>query len=564
MISTKLHAQQLAALLAAKDITDIVLAPGSRNGPLIHTFAGCRKFDCRTVVDERSAGYFALGLAQKRERPVVLLCSSGTASINFAPAVAEAYHLGVSLVVITADRPQYWIDQLENQCINQQNLYRNSIKKSCTLPLEENRQELWFAARMINELLNIAVSGKKGPVHINIPFEEPLHETVEKDLPEVKNISLGKTETSLTADGCSELATIIEEAGKILVLIGQQQPDDALAKEICSFAQQYSAVILAEHLANFPKNEQAYFQVELLSQAISTDTPSLFQPDLLISCGGQCVSKAVKQFLRNNRPKHHFHIGDDEKHVDTYQVLTKVIPMSAIRFFQQINGAPRKCATDCRWASLWRQKNEELEKVYKAQLKETPFSDMQVYHHIFNAIPENSVVHLGNSSPVRYALLNRPVKRAIYLGNRGTSGIDGSLSTAIGYASVCEKINTVIVGDLSFFYDSNALWNNFIDDNLRIIVVNNGGGNIFGFLEQLERSAAFQDHFQASHQMEAKSFAKTFGLNYLAASSSAELKERLLQFYHPAKKKAALLEVFTEAGINTVSYKKLIAAVKAV
>ncbi len=564
MISTKLHAQQLAALLLAKNIIDIVLAPGSRSGPLIHTFTGCGRFDCRTVVDERSAGYFALGLAQQKERPVVLLCSSGTAAINFAPAVAEAYYLGVSLVVITADRPQYWIDQLENQCINQHNLYHNMIKKSCVLPLEETEKKLWFAVRKINELLNCSVSGKKGPVHINIPFEEPLHKTVTNPLPEIRQISVAETESSLSPEELDRLAEIIGSAEKIMILVGQQMPDQIFTNELFVFARKYKPVILAEHLANLPPGKRVFFRTDLLFQAVSIADCGNYQPDLLITCGGQCVSRAAKQFLRQHRPQYHLHLGDNSSHIDTYQALTTVIPLPAACFFAQINTIDKRCSENGGWFSSWERKNKEVEEKYNAYVKRIPFSDMQVYSRIFSAIPENSVIHLGNSSVIRYGLLASPKTGAIYLGNRGTSGIDGSLSTAIGYASSSPQINTVIVGDLSFFYDSNALWNKYIKKNLRIILINNGGGNIFGFLEDLEKSPAFQQHFLVEHRLKAGPVVNAFGINYMAASSDSDLTKRLAELYRPEIEEPYLLEVFTDSQVNTATYKKLLISVKTV
>ncbi|MCA1760917.1 MAG: 2-succinyl-5-enolpyruvyl-6-hydroxy-3-cyclohexene-1-carboxylic-acid synthase, partial [Bacteroidales bacterium] len=188
MISNKKHIQQLAAILLAKGITDVVISPGSRSGPLVHTFAGSGKFNCRSVVDERSAGYFALGLAQAKQKPVALVCSSGTATLNFAPSVAEAFYQNIPLIVLTADRPDYWIDQGENQTIRQNNIYRDFCKKEITLPMGESEKELWFAGRIINETLNSSVWGNPGPVHINIPLEEPLHELLNKELLPVKVI----------------------------------------------------------------------------------------------------------------------------------------------------------------------------------------------------------------------------------------------------------------------------------------------------------------------------------------------------------------------------------------
>ncbi|HYQ56770.1 MAG TPA: thiamine pyrophosphate-binding protein, partial [Draconibacterium sp.] len=188
MISTKKHVQQLAALLHQKGINDVVISPGSRNGPMINTFVGSGLFNCRNVVDERSAAYFALGLAQALKKPVAIVCSSGTATLNYAPAIAEAYYLTIPLIVITADRPEYWIDQLENQCINQRGIYSNFVKKEYNLPLEESEIELWQAAREINECLSAAVSGKSAPVHINVPLEEPLHDLLDEELPATKAI----------------------------------------------------------------------------------------------------------------------------------------------------------------------------------------------------------------------------------------------------------------------------------------------------------------------------------------------------------------------------------------
>lgn len=223
MISIKRHVQQLASLFLSKEISDIVLCPGSRNGPLIHTLAGCGQFNCRVIVDERSAGYFALGMAQAKKKPVGLVCSSGTAAVNFAPAVAEAFYQKIPLIVVTADRPDYWIDQLENQCIHQKGLYRNFIKQSCSLPLEESDSQLWAGARLINDILNTAVSDGPGPVHINIPLEEPLHRTVDAQLPDIKVIEAADTQTQLGENALAAVAEEIGRADKILVLAGQSR-----------------------------------------------------------------------------------------------------------------------------------------------------------------------------------------------------------------------------------------------------------------------------------------------------------------------------------------------------
>ncbi|HPR84981.1 MAG TPA: thiamine pyrophosphate-binding protein, partial [Prolixibacteraceae bacterium] len=209
MISTKKHIHQLAALLLKKGITDIVISPGSRNAPMIHTFHGIAGFNCRNVVDERSAAYFALGLSLAKQKPVAIVCTSGTATLNYAPAVAEAFYQNIPLIVLTADRPDYWIDQLESQCIRQEGIYRNFVKKEVNLPLGESEKELWFAARQINECLNLAVAGNPAPVHINIPLEEPLHQLIDAELPEVKDIAIAPVKPKVSETELSGLAELV-------------------------------------------------------------------------------------------------------------------------------------------------------------------------------------------------------------------------------------------------------------------------------------------------------------------------------------------------------------------
>jgi 2-succinyl-5-enolpyruvyl-6-hydroxy-3-cyclohexene-1-carboxylate synthase len=248
MISTKKHVQQLAFLLQAKGITDVVISPGSRNGPLIHTMVLSELFNCRSIVDERSAAYFALGMAQALQKPVALVCSSGTAALNYAPAVAEAFYQNIPLVVITADRPGYWVNQGENQTIPQASIYRDFCKKEITLPLGESEKELWFAARLINETLNTSVSGLPGPVHINIPLEEPLHDLLDENLPPAKVIEATDLKTILPEAELGKLAEIINNSEKILILAGQQNPNSELKNLLADFSEKTGAVVLKEHL----------------------------------------------------------------------------------------------------------------------------------------------------------------------------------------------------------------------------------------------------------------------------------------------------------------------------
>ncbi len=570
MISIKRHVQQLASLFLSKEILDIVLCPGSRNGPLIHTLAGCGEFDCRVIVDERSAGYFALGIAQAKNKPVGLVCSSGTAAVNFAPAVAEAFYQKIPLIVVTADRPDYWIDQLENQCIHQKALYRNFIKQSCSLPLEESDNQLWSGARLINDILNTAVSDGPGPVHINIPLEEPLHKTVDAQLPDVKVIEAADTQTQL---GEKALAAVVQEIGqadKILVLAGQSSGNAELDRALALFVKKTGAVVAAEHLANLQMaSDYCCACPELVLGSISQGDAAVFQPDLLITFGRHFVSKRIRQFLRAYKPDKHIHVDAGGGHMDTYQALTRVCAMSPECFFEQIAGMQSQKSWED-YAGAWKDREQEVLQIYRHYLAQAPFCDFTACANVLKAVPQGSVIHLGNSSAARYAVLTpgTQFKGVTWFGNRGTSGIDGSVSTAVGYASCSAQINTLILGDLSFFYDSNGLWNKYLGKNLRIIVLNNGGGNIFSFVEDLagrtgeENQAVFQKYFFAGHRAKAQGLASAFGLDYLQADSDSGLDKALGDLYNPGRIVPTLLEVFTDAPTNTKVFKGLFTEIK--
>lgn len=558
MISTKKHIHQLATLLLKKGITDIVISPGSRNAPMIHTFHGVAGFNCRNVVDERSAAYFALGLSLAKQKPVAIVCTSGTATLNYAPAIAEAFYQNIPLIVLTADRPDYWIDQLESQCIRQEGIYRNFVKKEVNLPLGESEKELWFAARQISECLNLAVSGTPAPVHINIPLEEPLHQLIDTELPEAKDIAIAPAKPKISETELSGLAEIVGQSKKIMVLAGQLNPNPALERAITTFVAKTGAVVLHEYLSNL-HGERFVGSIDGLMAAILEENTKDYNPELLITLGGQLVSKSLKQFLRKSKPAGHWHLSLSAEHFDTYQSLTKVVQTESADFFESLAG--QEIQASSAYLKLWKSKENRVNQLRDEFVANCEFSDLKAFELIGKNIPENSVVHLGNSSPVRYALIHDRVKQAEYYSNRGTAGIDGCLSTAVGFASESEKINTVIVGDLSFFYDSNALWNKYIGDNLRIIVIHNGGGNIFSMIKGPGETPAFREHFFTENTHKAEGLAKAFGLEYFSASNESELHQALSEFYLP-NQKAAVLEIFTDAEVNVSVFRELFKKLK--
>jgi 2-succinyl-5-enolpyruvyl-6-hydroxy-3-cyclohexene-1-carboxylate synthase len=285
-----------------------------------------------------------------------------------------------------------------------------------------------------------------------------------------------------------------------------------------------------------------------------------YQPDLLISFGGQFVSKALKQFLRKNKPLHHWHLSPSGEHFDTYQSLTKVVRMEAVDFFNALSDC--MLPTEKSYLYLWKNREEKVNELCNEFVEGIEFCDLKAFSLIGQKIPVNTVIHLGNSSPVRYGLIHNRVKDAQYFSNRGTAGIDGCLSTAVGFASESDQINTIILGDLSFFYDSNALWNKYIGSNLRIIVIHNGGGNIFGMIKGPSDSPAFAEHFLAENTHKAEVLAKAFGLDYFKAENESELAKALDDFYSSKQQHVALLEVFTNEEVNVRLFRELFKQVK--
>jgi 2-succinyl-5-enolpyruvyl-6-hydroxy-3-cyclohexene-1-carboxylate synthase len=320
-----------------------------------------------------------------------------------------------------------------------------------------------------------------------------------------------------------------------------------------------NAVVLKENLANLNHPQFCEFP-DLLITSLLAENVADFQPDLLISFGGSLVSKPLKQFLRKNKPANHWHISTVSQHADTYQSLTRVIGSTPEILFEQL--LPQLNSKGKAFFETWKNQGKKVATLRDEFILEAGFCDLKVFSKIRKFIPENSVVHLGNSSPVRYALLFDAEKNIRYCSNRGVSGIDGSLSTAVGFASESAKINTVILGDLSFFYDSNALWNKYIADNLRIIVIHNGGGNIFSMIKGPADSPAFCEHFFTENKCSAKGIAQTFGLCYFSAKNESELKNELQHFYTENQQKAAILEIFTDAEVNSKVFRELFKNIK--
>ena len=537
MYTDKKNILQLAALLEVYGITKVVLCPGSRNVPIAHTLSNHPAFTCYAMTDERSAGYFALGLALNSGKPVAVCCTSGTALLNLHPAVAEAFYQKVPLIVISADRPAAWIGQMDGQTLPQPDVFRTLVKKSVNLPEIHTDEDEWFCNRLINEALLETNHHGKGPVHINVPVSEPLFGFTTAALPGVRVITRYQGLNIYDRD-YNDLIDRMNKYRKRMIVVGQMNLIYLFEKRYTKLLYKHFAW-LTEHIGNQTVPGIPVKNFDTALYAMPEEQMNRMTPDLLITYGGHIVSKRLKKFLRQHPPKEHWHVSPDGEVTDLYCSLTTVIEMDPFEFLEKIAGLLENHTPE--YPRIW-------EDYCKAVLEpEFAYSEMAAVGALIKSLPEKSVLHLANSSVVRYAQLYAISPTIEVCCNRGTSGIEGSLSTAVGYAATSDKLNFAAIGDLSFFYDMNALWNVNVGSNLRILLLNNGGGEIFHTLPGLEMSEASHKFITAVHKTSAKGWAEERGFLYLRAENDGQLAETMQTFTCPETvERPILLEVFTD------------------
>lgn len=536
----------LAMLMTEKGITHVVVSPGSRNAPVIIILSQYEQLKLVSIADERSAGFYALGIALTTGKPVALVCTSGSASLNYAPAIAEAYYQKVPLLVITADRPEEWIDQGDGQTIRQERVFANYIRKSYHLPVSAGSPDsLWYTGRLLNEATDRCLYPAAGPVHINLPLAEPLYNIAkEPSLPAVRNIRMASCETVVSETEVKRLTTLWNNAGRKLILTGQLALNPPLQSALDQLATDESVIVLTETTSNL-YNPAFIGCIDRVIDGLDETAAAEFRPDILLTFGGAVVSKKIKSLIRKMKPAEHWHVGDDpeEFYLDTYQSLTLTIPAKAEVFAGQL--AARCVSRPGSYQRLWHDRSSFRKQLHNSFASTTQYSDFLVYDVLFKRIPENTWVHLSNSTPVRYAQLFDHKPGFLTAANRGTSGIDGCVSTAAGAASVSANPVTVISGDVGFLYDSNALWNQQLDARFRIVLINNGGGNIFRILEGPADFPALEAYIETAHQYSAEGLVSAFGLNYFKANDLQSLLPALDEFFDYSRQKAAVLEIFT-------------------
>ena len=538
MITSDLFsAAELARICAAKGIQHAVICPGSRSAPLVISFNKQEGINCLRVIDERSAGFFALGMAQQLHAPVALICTSGSAVLNYGPAVAEAFYQRVPLLVITADRPDEWVDQGEGQAIRQHGVLALHMKRSIQLPRDaKDDLSRWHCGRLINEAIDATLLPVPGPVHLNIPFDEPLYGTTTA-VGDTRSIAQVMTEPFILPEHARWLIHQISSSPKVMVLAGQGVWSDGMKTQLLQLASLPQVTVHTEATSNL--DDPAFITcIDRVIEGVDERNENDLKPDLLITVGGAIVSKRVKSLLRKWEPAQHWNVDPGQRHYDTYQSLTHDIAVSPEVFFAQIGGAVK--GNESIYREAWRMVDERTRGLHHRSIAEAPFCDLTVFNTLNDRIPGDSDVHLANSTPARYAQLFDRVRGHRWFSNRGTSGIDGCTSTAVGAAQATGKLTTLISGDTAFCYDSNAFWNEHLSPLLKVIVIDNGGGNIFRYIDGPDKDPELLPWFEAPHTRSIERLVKSYDLPYFHASDQASLETGLDQLYKPHDKPAVL------------------------
>lgn len=560
-------------VLIGQGLEDAVLSPGSRNAPLLIAAAARPNLKKHIVPDERTAAFMALGMATSSRRPVLLACTSGTAMYNYAPAVAEAMYRHVPLIILTADRPQRWIDQDDSQTLRQQGALGNIVKRSFNISATEgatvptrgtrfNTEQDWYTNRLANEAWITATSGRPGPVHINIQIDNPLGETVvREDIKDERIVDVVKSPGTLSPDGFKNWA--LRLAGRnVLVVAGFMNPDNDLNKALKEFVGMPNVAVCAEPLANLHLHPErncckpSDAIIDTLLARSDKATKMSLRPDVVISIGGSLVSRMLKEFIREYQPEECWTLGDTDPGVDCFQCLTAHFEMDPAAFFHGMASISKwlirrgEYPVDDHlpsYSEKWAGARKKALSSANGIIENIPWSELSASTIILNNLPKKCNLFLSNGTPVRYVGLGLVHTPFSCYCNRGVSGIEGGSATAAGLAMKQSVPTILYTGDMSFSYNPQILGLPGLPDNFKIIVVNNSGGGIFRFIGQTRDLPEREEYFCADRPQPIEGLAKAYGWKYMQASNASELNNALPLFLSGSRK---ILEIIVDPEIS--------------
>jgi 2-succinyl-5-enolpyruvyl-6-hydroxy-3-cyclohexene-1-carboxylate synthase len=554
------HIHGIAELCINKGIRNVVICPGSRSAPLTLSFARAKNVKPYIIYDERVAAYMALGMALATHTPTALICTSGTAVLNFYPAVAEAYWQQIPLLILTGDRPPEWIGQGEGQSIRQVHVFEKNCKASYNLPIDRaNIDSAYMSARLLNEALWKVSTKPYGPVHVNIPFREPFYPRLNSEKSDIKNFFVADVVSTLSKDSWCTIIEILLQNPKKMVLIGQLPFDESLATTLNILFETVKMPVLVDINSNLLQLPNTIHNYDQILAILPEESQKALLPDVLITFGNELLSKRIKKYFRKNKPRCHIHIGTGIEIYDTFQSVTHVVPIEPNVFFKELISKV-SFRSDKDYYNLWLEYAIKVKNNLKLYFKKGYNTEIDYVNQLLQNLPANSVLHLANSMAVRYAAICGTHAQKI-LCNRGTSGIDGSNSTAVGYAIHSQVLNLLIIGDMSFLYDKNAFWHDYVPSNLRIAVINNGGGGIFRMVEGANIQPELETYFITKQPKNAALVCKDYGIEYTSIHSKTELAEVLKNFYK-LDGKAKLIEIFIENATLATDMERLYTILK--
>lgn len=558
MYSNKENVNILTSLLLEYGVSDAVVCPGSRNAPIVHNLSVCEAIRCRPVTDERSAAFYALGLAIATRRPTVVCVTSGSALLNVMPAVAEAAYQHVPLIVISADRPQQWIDQLDGQTIPQSDALGRFVRKAVQLPEPHNDEERWLCRRLVNEAMHLATCRHGAPVHINVPISEPLFEFDTEQLPQLSRFN--NIKRAAIKDASMDMPDAFHEATRPMIVIGQLAHGTVSHETIRSLSEKY--VVMSEPLSN-PSYMTIHFD-EAIRYIVSDnssinddeDDKTAYYPDYVIYVGDTLVSKPARRFLRNAKAPSCLITPDAADIHDPLMTLTDIVECDSDSINALLASLCDAPDTDerCRFHDRWQSFLDACAAHADAYAPE--YSQMATVKYFEEQLADLDIdicVHYANSSAVRLACIY--AQHYVWC-NRGVNGIEGSLSTAAGFSLATHDMTVCVIGDLSFFYDQNALWNSNLRGNLRIILLNNRGGGIFRQLPGLSDSPAADDLVMASHENTAQGICTQNDIGYMSAKNMDEMQIGIVTLLTRESERPMLLEVFTDSNDDVKALEK--------
>ena len=548
MYSSLKNVQIIVALLKKYNIKNIVLSAGTRHTPLVYSVEHDNFFKTYSVVDERSASFFALGMIEFLQEPVAICCTSGTAAANYVSAANEAFFQQLPLVILTADRNPYYMYQQEEQMIPQLNLFKDVCKKVVSLPIVRDEKDFWYCSRLVNEALMELEHKDKGPIHINFPVENDYPEKQAivnfstEELPDVK-----KVERYCLDDKDSKWEKLSREVSdkKILIIYGQHGVISEEDREaLDDFCERYNCFVSADLLSNL----HSKYALNTFPILRFTELPREMRPDIVITFYGHTVSD-IKTKLKYFSGYEHWHVSKEGVISDPFKILPNVFECTPTEFFKKMSSFKEKSLNN-EYNASWHELNNLLSDFGGMNELNIDYSSVYATQQYLKSIPADSLLHIANSNSVRIANYFSIDDSVQVFGNRGAHGIDGSMSAFIGQANISGKLSFLIIGDLSFFYDMNSLWNAYVGKNVRIMVCNNSGGAIFHTYPNAENVPTLDEHIAAEHHTSVKGWALHQGFNYLSALDKEEFDKNLPLLMTKDSDKPVIMEVFTDKDID--------------